>query len=90
LEPVQAVRTWMVDDAPTQSQMEFANEVLARRDPQDLKLGKDAAQSTISAAKAPWEVAESAFKRLVTLRKHGSISGRTDTGQALRACEDLG
>jgi len=107
VEPVRAVRTWVVGTAPAQSQLEFAAEVrarvesrlgfrvpgklverpaqlgqtvragqvLARLDPQDLKLGQDAARAALGAAKAQWDVAESEFKRFVTLREQGFISG---------------
>ncbi|MCE2691201.1 MAG: efflux RND transporter periplasmic adaptor subunit [Rubrivivax sp.] len=107
VEPVRAVRTWVVGTAPAQSQLEFAAEVrarvesrlgfrvpgklverpaqlgqtvragqvLGRLDPQDLKLGQDAARAALGAAKAQSDVAESEFKRFVTLREQGFISG---------------
>ena len=107
VEPVRAVRTWVVGTAPAQAQLEFAGEVrarvesrlgfrvggkllerpaqlgqtvkagqmLARLDPQDLKLGQDAARAALSSAQAQAEVAESEFKRFVTLRDQGFISG---------------
>jgi RND family efflux transporter MFP subunit len=52
-----------------------AGQVLARLDPQDLKLGQDAARAGLAAAKAQLDVAESEFKRFVTLREQGFISG---------------
>jgi membrane fusion protein, multidrug efflux system len=107
VEPVRAVRTWVVGTAPTQTQLEYAAEVrarvesrlgfrlpgklverpaqlgqtvragqvLGRLDPQDLKLGQDAARAGLAAAKAQLDVAESEFKRFVTLREQGFISG---------------
>jgi len=107
VEPVRAVRTWVVGTAPAQAQLEFAGEVrarvesrlgfrvggkllerpaqlgqtvkagqmLARLDPQDLKLGQDAARAALSSAQAQAEVAESEFKRFVTLRDQSFISG---------------
>ena len=107
VEPVRAVRTWVVGTAPAQSQLEFAGEVrarvesrlgfrvggkllerpaqfgqtvkagqvLARLDPEDLKLGQEAARAALSSAQAQLEVAESEFKRFVTLREQGFISG---------------
>lgn len=107
VEPVRAVRTWVVGTAPAQTQLEYAAEVrarvesrlgfrlpgklverpaqlgqtvragqvLARLDPQDLKLGQDAARAALAAAKAQLDVAESEFKRFVTLREQGFISG---------------
>jgi len=107
VEPVRAVRTWVVGTAPAQAQLEFAAEVrprvesrlgfrvqgklverpaqvsqtvragqlLARLDPQDLKLGQEAARAALAAAQAQLDVAESEFKRFVTLREQGFISG---------------
>jgi multidrug efflux system membrane fusion protein len=107
LEPVRAVRTLVVQTAPTRSQLEFAAEirpqvesrlgfrvpgklverrvqfgqtvragdVLARLDAQDLQLGQEAARAALGAAQAQLDVAESEFKRFVTLREQGYISG---------------
>ncbi|MEY3475458.1 MAG: hypothetical protein RL087_1916 [Pseudomonadota bacterium] len=52
-----------------------AGQVLARLDPQDLKLGQEAARAALASAQAQAEVAESEFKRFVTLREQGFISG---------------
>jgi len=107
VEPVRAVRTLVVQTAPTRSQLEFAAEirpqvesrlgfrvpgklverrvrfgqtvragdVLARLDAQDLQLGQEAARAALGAAQAQLDVAESEFKRFVTLREQGYISG---------------
>jgi RND family efflux transporter MFP subunit len=107
LEPVRAVRTLVVQPAPTRSRLEFAAEirpqvesrlgfrvagklverrvqfgqtvragdVLARLDAQDLQLGQEAARAALGAAQAQLDVAESEFKRFVTLRERGFISG---------------
>lgn len=107
VEPVRAVRTWVVSTAPAQPQLEFAAEVrarvesrlgfrvpgklvertvevgqsvragqtLAKLDPQDLKLGQDAARAALASAQAQLDVAESEFKRFVALRDQGFISG---------------
>ena len=106
VEPVRAVRTWVVSTAPAQAQLEFAAEVrarvesrlgfrvggkllerpaqlgqtvqagqvLARLDPQDLKLGQEAARAALASAQAQLDVAESEFKRFVALRDQGFIS----------------
>ncbi|MEN9416435.1 MAG: hypothetical protein RI988_55 [Pseudomonadota bacterium] len=52
-----------------------AGQVLARLDPQDLKLGQEAARAALSSARAQLEVAESDYRRFVTLREQGFISG---------------
>lgn len=52
-----------------------AGQVLARLDPQDLKLGQDAARATLDSARAQLVVAESEFRRFVALREQGFISG---------------
>jgi RND family efflux transporter MFP subunit len=107
VEPVRAVRTWVVGTTPAQAQLEFAAEVrprvesrlgfrvggklverpvqvgqtvragqtLARLDPQDLQLGQEAARAALAAAQAQLDVADSEFKRFVTLREQGFISG---------------
>ncbi|MEI6028534.1 MAG: efflux RND transporter periplasmic adaptor subunit [Betaproteobacteria bacterium] len=107
VEPVRAVRTWVVSTAPAQAQLEFAAEVrprvesrlgfrvggklverpvqvgqmvrqgqtLARLDPQDLQLGQEAARAALAAAQAQLDVADSEFKRFITLREQGFISG---------------
>ena len=107
VEPVRAVRTWVVGTASAQTQKEYAAEVrarvesrlgfrvpgkvmersaqlgqavragqvLARLDPQDLKLGQEAARAALASAQAQLDVTESEFKRFVTLRDQGFISG---------------
>ncbi|MFZ4650691.1 MAG: efflux RND transporter periplasmic adaptor subunit [Rubrivivax sp.] len=52
-----------------------AGQVLARLDPQDLKLGQEAARAALASARAQLEVAESEYRRFVTLRDQGFISG---------------
>ena len=52
-----------------------AGQVLARLDPQDLKLGQEAARAALASARAQLEVAESDYRRFVTLREQGFISG---------------
>jgi multidrug efflux system membrane fusion protein len=52
-----------------------AGQVLARLDPQDLQLGQEAARAQLASARAQLEVAESDFRRFVTLREQGFISG---------------
>ena len=51
-----------------------AGQTLARLDPQDLKLGQEAARAALASAQAQQEVSESEFKRFVTLRDQGFIS----------------
>ena len=51
-----------------------AGQVLARIDGQDLRLGNDAAQAALTAAKANLEVTETEFKRYAELRAQGFIS----------------
>lgn len=51
-----------------------AGQVLARLDPQDLKLGQDAARAALDSARAQLEAAESEFRRFVALREQGFIS----------------
>jgi membrane fusion protein, multidrug efflux system len=52
-----------------------AGQLLAQLDPQDLKLGQDAAQAAWSAAKANLDFSEAEFKRYRELRDQGFISG---------------
>ncbi len=52
-----------------------AGQALAEIDPSDLRLGQDAARASLSAAQAQLAFAESEFKRYVTLREQGFISG---------------
>jgi multidrug efflux system membrane fusion protein len=52
-----------------------AGQVLARLDPQDLKLGQEAARAAQASAQAQLEVAESELQRFVALRERGFISG---------------
>jgi len=52
-----------------------AGQTLARLDPQDLKLGQEAARAALASAQAQLDVAESEFKRFVALRDQGFISG---------------
>lgn len=107
VDPVRAVRAWVVVTEPVQPQLEFAAEVrarvesrlgfrvpgqlversaqtgqqvragqtLARLDPQDLRLGQEAARASLASAQAQQELAENDFKRYVALRDQGFISG---------------
>jgi RND family efflux transporter MFP subunit len=52
-----------------------AGQVLAQLDPGDLKLGQEAAQAALSAAKASYEFSEAEFKRFKELKDQGFISG---------------
>ena len=52
-----------------------AGQVLARLDPQDLRLGQEAARAALASARAQLAVAESDFQRFVALREQGFISG---------------
>lgn len=52
-----------------------AGQVLAQLDPGDLRLGHEAAQAALSAAKANHEFSEAEFKRFKELRDQGFISG---------------
>jgi RND family efflux transporter MFP subunit len=52
-----------------------AGQVLAQLDPGDLKLGQEAAQAALGAAKASYEFSEAEFKRYKELRDQGFISG---------------
>jgi RND family efflux transporter MFP subunit len=52
-----------------------AGQVLARLDPQDLQLGQDAARAALASARAQLEVTESEYRRFVSLREQGFISG---------------
>lgn len=52
-----------------------AGEVLARLDPEDLKLGQDAARAAVSAAQVNHDLAQADFKRFKDLRDQGFISG---------------
>ena len=66
-----------------------AGQVLAQLDPQDLKLGQDAARAALTAAQANYEQAAADFKRFKELRDQGFISSaeleRRDT--ALKAAQ---
>jgi membrane fusion protein, multidrug efflux system len=50
-------------------------QLLAQLDPQDLKLGQDAARAALTAAQVNFEQAEADFKRFKELRDQGFISG---------------
>jgi RND family efflux transporter MFP subunit len=50
-------------------------QALAEIDPGDLRLGQDAARAQLSAAQSQLAFAEAEFKRYVTLREQGFISG---------------
>jgi RND family efflux transporter MFP subunit len=52
-----------------------AGQVLAQLDPGDLKLGQEAAQAALGAAKASYEFSEAEFKRFKELKDQGFISG---------------
>ncbi|HEX6723491.1 MAG TPA: efflux RND transporter periplasmic adaptor subunit [Burkholderiaceae bacterium] len=52
-----------------------AGQVLAQLDPGDLKLGQEAAQAALGAAKASYEFSEAEFKRFKELKEQGFISG---------------
>ena len=52
-----------------------AGQVLAQLDPQDLKLGQDAARATVQAAQVNYELALADFKRFKELRDQNFISG---------------
>jgi multidrug efflux system membrane fusion protein len=52
-----------------------AGRVLAQLDPGDLRLGQDAAQAALAAARASYEFSEAEFKRFKELRDQGFISG---------------
>ena len=52
-----------------------AGQVLGQLDPGDLKLGQEAAQAALGAAKASYEFSEAEFKRFKELRDQGFISG---------------
>jgi RND family efflux transporter MFP subunit len=52
-----------------------AGQALAEIDPGDLRLGQDAARAALSAAQAQLAFGEAEFKRYVTLREQGFISG---------------
>jgi RND family efflux transporter MFP subunit len=49
-------------------------QVLARLDPQDLKLGQEAARAALASAQVQLDVAESEFQRFLALRDRGFIS----------------
>lgn len=51
-----------------------AGQVLARLDPQDLRLGQDSARAALSAAQASLEQAQADFRRYSELRDQGFIS----------------
>lgn len=51
-----------------------AGQVLAQLDPQDLKLGQDAARAALAAAQANYEQTAADFKRFQELRQQGFIS----------------
>lgn len=52
-----------------------AGQVLARLDPQDLRLGADAAQAAVVAARVQWAQADADAKRFRALHAQGFISG---------------
>jgi RND family efflux transporter MFP subunit len=52
-----------------------AGQSLAHLDPGDLKLGQEAAQAALGAAKASYEFSEGEFKRFKELKDQGFISG---------------
>jgi RND family efflux transporter MFP subunit len=52
-----------------------AGQSLAQLDPGDLKLGQEAAQAALGAAKANYEFSETEFKRFKELKDQGFISG---------------
>lgn len=52
-----------------------AGELLARLDPEDLRLGQEAARASVSAAQVNHELAQADFKRFKDLRDQGFISG---------------
>jgi RND family efflux transporter MFP subunit len=52
-----------------------AGQSLAQLDPGDLKLGQEAAQAALGAAKASYEFSEGEFKRFKELKDQGFISG---------------
>jgi RND family efflux transporter MFP subunit len=52
-----------------------AGQTLAQLDPGDLKLGQEAAQAALGAAKASYEFSEAEFKRFKELKDQGFISG---------------
>jgi RND family efflux transporter MFP subunit len=52
-----------------------AGQSLAQLDPGDMKLGQEAAQAALVAAKANYEFSEAEFKRFKELRDQGFISG---------------
>jgi RND family efflux transporter MFP subunit len=52
-----------------------AGQVLGQLDPGDLKLGQEAAQAALGAAKASYEFSEAEFKRFKELKEQGFISG---------------
>lgn len=52
-----------------------AGQVLAQLDPGDLKLGQEAAQAALAAARASYEFSEAEFKRFKELKDQGFISG---------------
>lgn len=63
-----------------------AGQVLAQLDPSDLRLGQEAAQAALGAAKANYEFNRAEFERYKELRAQGFISGleleRRETGSA--------
>lgn len=63
-----------------------AGQVLAQLDPSDLRLGQEAAQAALGAAKANFEFSQAEFTRYKELRDQGFISGleleRRQTGLA--------
>lgn len=65
----------LVERSADAGQTVRAGQVLARLDPQDLKLGQDAARAALASAQAQLAVAESDFQRFVALRERGFISG---------------
>lgn len=65
----------LVERSAEVGQQVRAGQTLARLDPQDLRLGQEAARAALSSAQAQLDVAETEFKRFVTLRDQGFISG---------------
>ena len=65
----------LVERSAETGQTVRAGQVLARLDPQDLRLGQDAARAALASAQAQLDVAESEFQRFVALRDRGFISG---------------
>lgn len=67
-----------------------AGQVLAQLDPQDLRLGQEAARAAVNSAQVNWQQADADFKRFKELRDQGFISAaelerRETTLKAARA-----